>query len=247
MDFEQEHELEKKITEVKQEFGLERRHPVKWNLQDLRKYYSEKNEEALFDKLMKASDDIRSSLLNTLSSGNLKTAVFVSAIVRLKSKDKPSLSYQRCLTNLLQRLAKNTDRAALSHSVFIDFFKEDSTAIAACYSEGFHFGKDREGNNYHTGPLLDKGFSQCLYFGKTIFNQFLQLSDLVTGCSKDFIECCLKKKDFSRVTKFFHLIMPLLWKCPDTDRPFKRSIVIAPVEYYKALEEGYDRVLQQIS
>jgi hypothetical protein len=44
------------------------------------------------------ADDIRSSMLKTLSSGNLKTAGFVSAIVRLIPKGKPSLSYQRCLT-----------------------------------------------------------------------------------------------------------------------------------------------------
>lgn len=245
--FEQEHELEQKITEVKQEFGLERRHPVKWNLQDLRKYYSERHEEALFDKLMKVPDDIRSSLLSTLSSDNLKTAVFASAIVRLKTKSKPSLFYQRCLTNLLQRLAKNTCSAELSHSVFLDFFKEDSTAIAACYSEGFHFGKDPEGNNYHTGPLSGKCFSQCLYFGKTIFNQFLQLADLVTGCSKDFIECCLKKKDFGRVSKFFPLIMPLLLKETGTNMPLKVGLVIAPAVYYKPLEEGYNQVLKQIS
>jgi len=245
--FEQEHELEQKITEVKKEFGLERRHPVKRNLQDLRKYYSERHEEALFDNLLKVSDDIRSSMLKTLSSGNLKTAVLVSAIVRLIPKGKPGLSYQRCLTNLLQRIANNTDAAELSHSVFLDFFKEDSTAIAACYSDGFHFGKDSENNIYRAGSLESKGFSQCLYFGKTIFNQFLQLADLVTGCSKDFIECCLKKKDFGRVTKFFPLIMPLLLKEGGTNKPLRVGLVIAPSVYYKPLEEGYNQVLKQIS
>lgn len=156
---------------------------------------------------MSVSDEIRLDLLKILSENDLDISAFVSAIVRLKRKDRPGISYQRCLTNLLQRLAMNTVPTDHYHSVFLDFFKEDSSEIAACYSYGFHFGKDREGNIYNAGPLADKGFSQCLYFGKTIFNQFLQLADIVTGCAKDFIECCLRKREFDRVRKFFPLVM----------------------------------------
>ncbi len=246
VDFQKERELEQEITAVKQRYGFEKRHPVKWNIKDLKKYYAEKNEEQFFDNLMKASDKIRFELLDILSMERFNIAVFVSAIVRLKRKDKPAISYQRCLTNLLQRLAMNVGITDDCHAVFLDFFKEDSSEIAACYSDGFHFGKDPEGNPYTAGSLAAKGFSQCLYFGKTIFNQFLQLADLVTGCSKDFVECCLRKKDFGRVCKFFPLVMPRLWKEPGTDRPFRRGLVIAPPEYYKPLEEGYAQVLSEI-
>jgi hypothetical protein len=184
--------------------------------------------------------------LTILSKDGLGIAVFVSAIVRLKRKDKPGISYQRCLTNLFQRLAMNAGNTDNCHSVFLDFFKEDSSEIVSCYSDGFHFGKDPEGNPYTAGSLADKGFSQCLYFGKTIFNQFLQLADLTTGCLKDFLESCLRTREFSRVCKFFPLIAPKLWKEPVTNSPFKRGLVICPPEYYKPLEEGYARVLREI-
>jgi hypothetical protein len=243
--FDKERELEQQITAVKQKFGLEKRHPVKWNLRDLKKHYHEKGEDKLFRNLMDRSDEVRSDLLGILSKEDLGISAFVSAIVRLKRKDKPGISYQRCLTNLLQRSAMNVDSSDQCHSVFLDFFKEDSSEIAACYSDGFHFGRDPEGNSYKSGSLAERGFSQCLYFGKTIYNQFLQLADLVTGCSKDFIECCLREKEFSRVCKFFPIIMNRLWKEPRTKKPFKYGLVMAPQEYYEALEEGYNQVLRE--
>jgi len=242
----EERELEQQITAVKQKFGLEKGHPVKWNLRDLKKHYDEKGEDELFRNLMDRSDEIRSDLLGILSKEDLGISAFVSAIVRLKRRDKPGISYQRCLTNLLQRLAMNVDSTDQYHSVFLDFFKEDSSEIAACYSNGFHFGRDPEGNSYMAGSLAEKGFSQCLYFGKTIYNPFLQLADLVTGCSKDFIECCLRKKEFGRVCKFFPIVMNRLWKDPGTKKPFKYGLVIAPQKYYEPLEEGYAQVLRDI-
>lgn len=244
IDFDKEKDIEAEVISIKDKYNLKPRHPIKWNLKDDKviKYYIDNDEKKIYDSLFKNSDEIRGELLDLLSREEFNITLFLSAIVCLKREDKPMKSYQRCFTNLLQRLALNAEFTDNCHCVFLDFFKEDATAMAECYSSGYHFGKDTEGNEYTAGSLLEKGFCQPLYFGKTIYNQFLQLADLVTGCAEDFLEYCIKNKDFQRVVKFFPKIMDKFCKDPGSDIPFKRGIVISPDDYYGKIEEGFDKV-----
>ena len=239
IDFDKEKELEKDIISVKRKYNLNPRHPVKWNLKDgkIVSYY--KNENTLYQSLFKNSDKIREELLDIFSKYEI--TLYMSVIIRMKQKDKPKMSYQRCFTNLLQRIGMSVGFTDNYHSVFLDFFKEDATAIAESYSSGYHFGRDTEGNPYDCGSLSRKNFSEAIYFGKTIYNQFLQLADLVTGCTQYFLEYCLKDKEFKMMMKFFPKIMDKFHKNADGN-PFRVGIVISPKTYY----EKFERVFKQL-
>lgn len=246
IDFDKEKDFEAETISIKENYNLKPRHPIKWNLKDEKiiKYYNENDETQIYDSLFSNSDEIRGELLNLLDREEFNITLFLSAIVRLKSKDKPKKSYQRCFTNLLQRIAMNVGLTDNCHCVLLDFFKEDATAMAKCYSSGFHLGKDTEGNDYTAGSLSEKGFSQSLYFGKTIYNQFLQLADLITGCAHDFLEYCIKNKEFQTVVKFFPKIMDKFCQDPGSDSPLRRGVIISPDSYYRKIEEGFEEVRQ---
>jgi len=243
IDFDKEKELEAEIISIKNKYNLNPRHPIKWNLKDEKIVNYYKDEEQIYHSLFNNSDEIREELLDIFSKYEI--TLFISGIVRLKGTGKPRKSYQRCFTNLLQRIAMNVGITDNCHCVFLDFFKEDATAMAECYSSGYHFGKDTEGNTYIAGSLSEKDLSQSLYFGKTIYNQFLQLADLVTGCTQDFMEYCIKNKEFKRVMKFFPKIMDKFHKSPEGN-PFRKGIIISPDDYYGKLEKGFDQIKQEL-
>jgi len=253
-----ERELEEEIVLVKKKYELDRRHPVKWNLRDtsLKKYYKNIDEDKKYAILVRNSDNIRGDILDLLSKEELGITLFMSGIIQRKRIDKmrekkknkkkygSGIFYQRCFTNLLQRICMEVDIAGGQHSVFLDFFKEDATGIANCYSSGFHFGEDPEGNEYSAGTLEERGFSQSLYFGKTIYNQFLQFADLITGCSKCFLEYCLLGKDSGAFRLLFPKIMDF-FRADRNGNPFGRGIVISPREYLPDLKEGFERIREE--
>ncbi len=244
---EKEKELEHKIKVVKEKHNLSIRHPIKWNLKDtgIEKYYKERNENKLYEDMLKKSDDIRDELLKIIADQQLGIFLYASLIVRMKKKEKPLKSFQRCFTNLLQRISMHVEKTDDHHEIFLDCFKEEETsALAMSFSCGFYEGKDTEGNIYTAGALKDRGFYQTIFFSKTLYNQHLQLADLVTGCFTDFAEYCFKEKDPRKVFRFFPTIMNRFYTAKGT--PFRIGIVASPDSLYAKLEKGLETIRQVI-
>ena len=234
-----------KISLIKKRFGLEPEDPIKWNLRDdrIKQFYNKRGKISKYKHLLSKADDIRTELLNLFCDVRYNTALYLSAIVEKKKGEKKVFD-QRCFTNLLQRISMHCDPTEFFHFVFLDFYKEDTTDMAESYSLGYHHGRDTENNKYRAGSLSKKGFCEAVYFGKTIYNQLLQMADLVAGCSRDYLEFCLTDgvKVFKDVLRFFPIIMDKFYTFKNTGLPFRAGIVISPDNYYEKLENSFKEI-----
>jgi len=238
-------EFNENISSIKKRFGLEPDEPIKWNLKDdkIEQFYKKRGKDLKRKSLLSKADDIRTELLNLFCDERYNTALYLSAIVEI-GKGKKKQFNQRCFTNVLQRILMHCDDTEFFHFVFLDFYKEDATDMADSYSMGYHYGKDTENNQYSGGSLSEKGFCEAVYFGKTIYNQLLQMADLVAGCSRDYLEFCLTDgvKVFNDVLRFFAIIMDKFYPLKNTGLPFRAGIVISPDNYYEKLEKGFKEI-----
>lgn len=243
---EKEKDFNRAISRVKKKYGISDELPIKWNLKRLRDFYADRGESAKLERLLREADELRLEIFDILAKEDYSIVLYASAVARLLPKKKPKDSYQRCFANLLQRVAQNLTTSERLHHLYVDFMKEDSDNIAACFASCYHRGIDLEGNSFFSGPLLGRGMSQCLYFGKTRFNPFIQVADLITGCASDFFEFCFCDKGFDRVTKLFPKIMRRFCWDDAADSPLKRGIVVAPGTMYPRIQKGYSKVIAAI-
>lgn len=245
IDYKNLRKFNEKICLIKKRFGLEPEDPIKWNLRDHRieKFYNKRGKISKYGHLLRKADDIRTELLNLFCNVRYNTALYLSAIVE-KKKGEKKVFHQRCFTNLLQRISMHCDPTEFFHFVFLDFYKEDAIDMAESYSLGYHHGRDTENNEYTAGSLSKKGFCEAVYFGKTIYNQLLQMADLIAGCSRDYLKFCLRDgaEVSGIVPDFFTIIMDKFYPLKGTGSPFRAGIVISPDNYYEKLENGFKEI-----
>lgn len=231
------------VSKVKNKHGITSEHPIKWNLKNLRDFYDARHESEKLARLLKEADELRLDAFDVITQSQFGIILYSSAVARIQPGHKPRESYQRCFANVLQRIARNIQVDARPHHVYVDFMKEDSDNISACFACCFHRGVDLEGNKFYAGSLFSRGVSQCMYFGKTCHNPFLQVADLVTGCTSDFLEFCFSGKGLDRVVKFFPKILHQFCWDGEADSPLKRGIVIGPGRLYPRVQKGYAQVI----
>ena len=215
------------IQKIKASFGLPVWMPIKWNIKDsgissfIKDYYHLLDERHL-DIALTYSDEIRSELLKVLSQFNIK--VFISGRYDRHHKEATSKDYSHwAFENLLQRVgifAQNNKydlEIEKPVQLIIDWPKPDDKTLFNHYFCGYHFGNGREyKSSYLSGPLKIYGFVESISVSSTIHNSYLQIADLVVGCSKDFLSWCYTGKQFQRISGKFDALIDLFYR--DTNR-----------------------------
>lgn len=201
--------LQRRIANIKESYGIPSHLPVKWNLKDVRQVYEEEGGRALFDKIMKCSDQLRADIART--AGEFDAKIIASAITRFGRITRRKQVYKWVIANLLQRLgmlANSLGGRSPRVVCVMDFPGFPPKQLSTEYRSGYVDGEDSEGNEYIAGPLKDCGLAESLLFASAAHFSPLQSADMIAGITKDFLMWALRGTNRPRVARFFPLISP---------------------------------------
>lgn len=194
-----EREIRNRIEAVKSKYGS-RRAPVKWNFKDLKSRYEQKGLKDLYTTLLNSSQEWRSEILHIAMASNAK---IVTACIESYSLERKIIKLRKqsiaqyAFANSLQRTALHAKQAgATSCDVVLDWpDKADPHPFCSEYASAFNEGKTIEGHPYHSGALSALGFSDTPMFQHMENSCLLQLSDLVVGAVREYVEYSLGKRE----------------------------------------------------
>lgn len=190
--------LRRRIEDVKERYG-HRRAPVKWNFKDLKDFYARRKVAELHKRLMDSAQEWRRDIIQVAIESNVK---IVLACVEAYSLERKIIKLRRqsiaqyAFANSLQRVGLHVAQTKASGcEVVLDWpEKNDPQPFCAEYASAFRDGKTIEGHPYHSGPLSTLGFGDTPMFQNMEHSSLLQLSDLVVGAAREYIEYSLEKR-----------------------------------------------------
>lgn len=191
--------LQSKVERIKKRHGHPRA-PVKWNMKDLKELYKNQKQVALYEKLIASSREWRAEMFSALASADCTLLV---ACIEGYSQKRDVLKQRKedltryIFTNGLMRFGLHVRDAKPSQAqVVLDWpDKGISKPFDSEYSYAYGRGKTSDGNvTYKCGRLGSLGFSDSVMFTNMPHCHMLQIADLVVGASREFLECCLGKK-----------------------------------------------------
>jgi len=197
------------IEAVKGHYGLDLRHPVKYNMKDgrLDKYYEARGESPLLVTARASADAMRTDLLALLPQHNART--FICAMGSLGFKTRKEY-YQWATTNLLQRLGYlttvNPSHQIVPPELLVCLDWPDANIeknYFHIYHEPWHTGVSVEGHSFTCGPLRHRKAFPDVVVGSTIHNSFLQLADLVAGAAASFVTWAVTGNKWQTARMFF--------------------------------------------
>jgi len=192
--------LQSEMDKIKKRYGHSRA-PVKWNMKDLKELYKKQDQVALYEKLLASSREWRAELFTALAAADCTLLV---ACIEGYSQKRDVLKQRKedltryIFTNGLMRFGLHVRDAKPSQAqVVLDWpDKGISKPFDSEYAYAYGRGKTSDGNvTYQCGRLSSLGFSDSVMFTNMPHCQMLQIADLVVGASREFLECCLGKKE----------------------------------------------------
>jgi len=216
--------LRKKLEDLKKELSGGLVFPLKWNFKDLRDYFRQRDQDELYEYLLANSKEVRDQFFGVLKEHEV--TLILSCLVAysnkrdvLKRTRDPLASH--VFSNGLMRFALHVKQSGSKEAeIVLDWpDRSNPNPFDAEYNSAYHEGKTAEGNvNYIAGPLEALGFSDSPFYATMISNTLLQVSDLIVGASREFVEVALGKREPA-------LGVDLLRKVADKFRGAPNSIV----------------------
>ena len=199
MASEDERPLRKAIEDVKDSFGFNRA-PIKWNFRDLKKTYIQRNQEVIYNKILRKSKELRQQIFTTVT--HIDFTIILACIESNSAQKnvikslKPELT-RYVFNNGLMRYALHVkDEKPLRAEVILDWpDKKDSSPFDIEYESAYSRGTTYDYHEpYFSGPLKDLNFLDTPVFASMNNSTLLQFADLVVGATREFVECCIGKK-----------------------------------------------------
>ena len=199
------HPLLAGMEQVKNSVGLQLRHPVKYNLRDsgVTEYFEQRGEAALLASAITQADPLRLGLLNLLKKYNAKTFACVLGGLGFVGKRE---YYTWAAANLLQRIGWLANPTAVHPDLLVCLdwpMQKVGKAYFEVYHTPWHDGRSLEGHPFSCGTLRHRKAFPDIVVSSTIYNPYLQLADIVTGATMDFVNWTLTKNHRQRVDTFF--------------------------------------------
>lgn len=191
VDNKSEKQVENLLKEVKRKYTYPTL-PIKWNFKDLEKVYVEWGRQTDYELLKQKSYEWRTEIFER--SLEIDYKIVLACTERYPSKI-PLKQIKEQLTEIafaqsLMRIGLFVrDRPSRGNFEIILDWPDSSNPkpFNREYFRAYNFGKSSSGVPYHSGPLMDLGFNDSLYFAKSTHSGVLQFADLVIGAAKDFI------------------------------------------------------------
>lgn len=211
--------LRQKFEETKAKY-CHHRAPVKWNFKDLEKRYKSEGREQWYAKLLACAQDWRAELVRGLVGSNVKIFLACVESYSLQRKiiklRKQSLA-QYAFANALQRLALYTGQTgAAGCDLTLDWpDKGDPHPFCREYATAFNEGKTSDGHPYHAGALSSLGFCDTPSYALMENCALLQLTDLVVGAVREYVDYALGKRTGGLGTELTRELKSLFYGAPD--------------------------------
>jgi hypothetical protein len=196
---------------VKGKFGHPRA-PVKWNFKDLERLYEEQQQKSLYKKLLKTSKEWRCEIVERVAQ--IDFGIIVSCIESYSTRRKDIKQVKDGLSafafnNGLMRYALHVrERTPERADVILDWpDKGNRRPFDVEYRYAFNCGRSPGGQPYHSGPLRELRFHDSVLFTNMHHCSLLQLSDIVIGASREFVECALGKRQDGHGLDCFKLLL----------------------------------------
>jgi hypothetical protein len=189
------------VEAIKERYADFARAPIKWNLKDLKEIYKKKEMNDTYNKLLGSAREWRMDVFQAIAS--VESTLIVACIECFSTKRdvlkqrKDDLA-RYVFTNGLMRFGLHVMKTKPPYAqVVLDWpdkgiSKPFDTEYAYAYSSGKTADKQV---TYKCGELCKLGFADSVYFTNMLHSTMLQIADLVVGASREFIECCIGKKD----------------------------------------------------
>ena len=200
-------DLDSLVFNIKEEFGLEHQHTVKWNLRDhacaeARKIIGDKN------------DRFRKALFQKLSE--LEVGLIVSQVWK-GDPSNTSESWKWAFENVLQRLCIEINSSPSDEpneypmlDVVFDWLPSQRTRIDeyfgvydSAYYNGYHFAENE------LPSLESSGACPCLLITSCRFSPALQVADMIVGATGEFFKFVYEIEREQNVKNYFSLLYPL--------------------------------------
>lgn len=193
--------LRQKVEEIKRKYSGYSRAPFKWNMKDLKSIYSANKMEAIYGSLIENSWEWRKDVFSCLAE--IDCSILISCIEGYSSdrdviKNKKEELSRFIFSNALMRFALHVSEAKPTHAQVILDWPEKANAkpFDVEYASAFSYGQTHDKSvKYSSGRLCDLGFSDSVLFASMHHSTLLQVADLIVGATREFIECCLSKKE----------------------------------------------------
>lgn len=200
IDTDAERQLLARIDDVKREHGYPRA-PVKWNMKDLKNVYKRLDLPNAYQALIDTSRDWRKELFKAVAE--TECALLVACVEGYSSrrevlkKRKYDLTRYVFLDGLMRFGLHVKDKRPHLADVVLDWpDKGDSKPFDLEYACAYGRGKTSENNaTYQCGKLSQLPFADSIMFSNMHHCQMLQIADLIVGATREFVECCMGKRD----------------------------------------------------
>ncbi len=195
VDIDNERGLRTSVESVKAKYG-HKRAPVKWNFKDLKPVYRSQNKLALWEKFMHNMHLFREDLFSTLRNHDF--SIIVSVIQGYSSKKdklnelKDDLT-RHAFSNALMRFGLHAQEYSPKRAeVVIDWpDKNKSRPFDIEYALAYNDGLSVDKIPYKCGALEKHSFNDSVVYTRMLHSTLLQLSDIIIGASREFVEHCL--------------------------------------------------------
>lgn len=211
-------ELSQIIKEIKKEYTGEDM-PVKFNLKDLSEVYERFNRIEEHKRLLRESREWRLRIIN--ESLKFDYRIFISCIENFQYNKKKQKSIKRDLSsflfaNALMRVGLHgRDLNSDYIQVILDWPEGNAPKpFDKEYYYAYNRGTDSEAQNYYCGPLKNIGFDQTLHYARCNHSNMLQLTDIILGSTRDWIETELQDREYSIGMELAKLFLPKFYGYP---------------------------------
>jgi len=201
VDNKSEKQIESLLREIKTKYTCPTL-PIKWNFKDLKDVYAEWNRQEDYELLKQKSYEWRTQIFER--SLDIDYKVVLACTERYPSKI-PLKQIKEQLTGITFTQALMRIGLFARDLPFRDNFEiildwPDSSnpkPFNREYFRAYNLGQSSSGVTFHSGPLMNLGFNDSLYFAKSTHSGVLQFADLVIGAAKDFILKTIQETDNS--------------------------------------------------
>lgn len=210
----------KDIETIKEQYTY-RTMPLKYNFKDLKEKYKEHGRGEEHKKLLQNSQNWRKQLIEAAIKYDIK--IFISCIENFQpNADKKELNKinddlsSYLFANALMRVGLYAKKNSTAYTqVILDWpTGNNSKPFDKEYYYGYNEGTTSNGTTYNSRPLYGLNFDQTLYYARCNHSHLLQLSDIVLGATKEWIQNGLKERDYSHAKDLVTLFLNKFYGYP---------------------------------
>jgi hypothetical protein len=190
--------LREAVENAKSKFG-NKRLPVKWNFKDLKTKYGEQGHSHHHERMMAQMFDIRRAIFDAVSE--VEFTIIVSAVLGYSSDKKILMDLKSDLSrhvfsNGLMRFSQHVKECNPGRAeVVLDWPDGNiSKPFDIEYAHAYSHGKSKDGISYMSGSLESLKFNDSISYTRMPHSTLMQLSDIVIGVTREFIQHALDEE-----------------------------------------------------